>query len=527
MRRIEKISTITRLAVVVQRSQLSKIQEKPMLFGSIAVARTGRYRRNDILFTLYMRSNQEIMEFADQKREQYADKAFNKLCGGEQGRKQERKQEREQGRKQEREQGGKIDETMNFGIIKWWAEVFPVCEEHRKAKEKAKEGEYISWPFFYNTIGSLRSICNNGMKYLSMAVLSVNVEGETRSYLSILTLLGALAELIAVQNDNENKNFRKTLNRLSQIGTYPAFDCQLSGEEKVVAPTFTRPRFDHENDDRETGGGIVIGESGNCLDQYMGQWIKFAQSFKKINYSVEFYARVFSRLYDTLGNMDEEFTDKNFYAGTVLHRQIIALFYAVLVEEILEKGDQISTQGEGENIGGNDGFVLGHDNVTISDALFWRKIRFDSETSINHNIFPLFSLLFSCPMFCLFVDPTSKHHSGGPFLFDLMLKSWDVWIEKGSKLCEEEEGDKEGDKEGEENIKYKMAKAIDLDTKQAYGEGLPIKRRDALRVRCVFSKEKSVGFVNLWAPLHSVMIPGKWLRPISVSDLEAKRSSGR
>jgi hypothetical protein len=123
------------------------------------------------------------------------------------------------------------------------------------------------------------------------------------------------------------------------------------------------------------------------------------------------------------------------------------------------------------------------DNPVTSDAPFWDNLPFmpirpeEKVSDLNRKILdfanlPLFKLVFACPVIALFVDPTSKRpgsEDGEATLLELMQRSWLP---------------PDGVKEGPEK---------------------------ALEVVCSFPSG-TARFDNLWAPLHSLMVPNK--RPV-------------
>jgi hypothetical protein len=104
--------------------------------------------------------------------------------------------------------------------------------------------------------------------------------------------------------------------------------------------------------------------------------------------------------------MDEELGPKDIYAGLVFHRQIVAFFNAVLVEEMLARRVPVVTL----------------DNPTTSDLPFWSNFRSWQREREGIKSESLFDLMFSCPLFALFLQPTSSISGKNWNLWDVQLK---------------------------------------------------------------------------------------------------------
>ncbi|GEM_PF-5016815 len=484
LRQIEKSSTVTRRSVAVQRSRpsLQKDQQKEsqkdlqreLLRGSLTISRAKFTDASSVLQALYVSRGEKPSE------------RFPEECVGETNLKK-----------------------MNGGIVAWWQQVRQL---HKKAQDKREDKKTPYLRYVYNTVASLSIICQNGSKYLRMAVFSIARGANQKSYVSFFALMGAVTDLLGASSDVSR--FHDIANRLSQIRTYPAPSWDQSPlSTEGVAETGDDDDSAEEGEGENSDPAVPIadgaepaeaGMMGAPLDSYVLAWAREAQSFKGIRYSAAFYGRIFTRFYYALGNMDEEFTARDTYVGTVLHRQIIAFLHAVLVEEMLENG--------------RDRYIVGDrrtsklskvgprlDNAVLSDAPFWDNFPFNvssadggiDHTGLDFTSLPLFRLLFSCPIFALFVSPTSARVSGGKSedmnLLEMMAKSWDCWDleEQGASVAEAD------------SAKQDQAGKVRLTA-----------RLKSLEVDCFFSSEK-VTFPNLWAPLHSLMVPNK--RPLSTA----------
>lgn len=474
LRQKEKTSTITRRSVAVQRTRaLDKDAQRELLRGTLTISRVKFTDSDSALNLLYLGKN---------------DKKFPDDCIGETNLK-----------------------TMNSGIVAWWSKIYKL---HRKAYKKRRDDKTPYLRYVYNTVESLSDICQSRTEYLRMAVFSVARGGSQKSYVSFFALLGAVADLAASSSDDAI--FNQIANRLSQIRTYPAPDWD-SGPLTVPVKMENGEDAENVEEGEEDSANSGTPESANAeasdnhkkdeFDQYVLAWMKNSNKFNGILYPVAFYGRVFTRFYYALGNMDDEFTARDTYVGTVMHRQIIAFLHAVLVEEMLENGKNRYFVSDGRTSKA-DKVGPRLDNAVRSDAPFWDNFPFKTSlanngattidtTSFDFTGLPLFQLLFSCPIFALFVSPTSARVSGGKSadidLLQMMVKSWNYWEESAA-----------GDA---------AAKATGPDGCDNLEKRLEV-RRNALSVECVFSVGNAT-FPNLWAPLHSLMVPGK--RPLSTS----------
>lgn len=302
--------------------------------------------------------------------------------------------------------GETVGDVRSYGepiIHGWW----------RRAKahwrhESASAGQRQKWKgVVYNTFSDLFSGLEGKGRYLALAACIVpDRRGQDTTFLSIFNLMACVAEILNCHGRDETDAM---LRRLSQWRTYPtapwAAENSQQGEEEIEVDPEPRTSDTHVEPDP----GFV-----NAMEAWRTSALGLG-----MKYPASLYSRVTARLYYTLSRMDEELGQDQQYTGNVLHRQIVALFNAALVEERLVRGEPVRL-----------------DNATKHDQIFYENFTgymasgegVQDAHRIDFSALPFVHLLFSCPLFGFFLQPTVDVYKGNKeeewSLLDLHFEAW-------------------------------------------------------------------------------------------------------
>lgn len=309
--------------------------------------------------------------------------------------------------------------------------------------------------FAYNTLDSLsRKFKGSGDIIRLAASTSLEpLKGEKSSYLSIYALIGVLGELLSSEDDD----LHQTFSWLAQQRVYPTppwlVGASNTGSLEIV----------EDKDEEDSGDGIGEESEPSTPQNYfkftavMEHWIKTVKSKGDVlsNIPPYIYSRIMARLFFTLERMDTELSSKDLYTGNVLHRQIVAFMNAVLVEEMRTQENNFSR------------VILS--NPTTSDNNFINNYNSVYEKSNLLEATPLFQMMFSCPLFGMFMSPTVKFNSS----------DW-RWLEKQAVAWSE---------------------FCSRTNKEEFGEALRVTGK-------LHASVDEIVFENLWAPLNTVPLLG-------------------
>ncbi len=310
-------------------------------------------------------------------------------------------------------------------ILAWWQQ----AEPRRRKMKNVWKGHV------YNTFDGLGELFGGRSKLANLAACIVTRPRQQDTiFLSIFCLLGAIAELLElVSLEGEGfseRSLRLHFVRLTQLRSYPSPN--LPGSKQEAAPTRRVVVKDDESDDEsledETGDNSLASMDflDNMFVRYMRAWL--LKHFKEsVRLPPMAYGRMATRLFYTLERMDSAVGPQEEYLGALLHRQIVALFNSVLVEELTARRSSFD-----ESRGSREPTL---DNPTSDDTPFWRNFPFtgeqsdgDVEETIDMTNVPFFALLFSCPLWALFLSPYVTIIKGSRRerwdLLNLQIKSW-------------------------------------------------------------------------------------------------------
>ncbi|MBF0178473.1 MAG: hypothetical protein HQM03_00445 [Magnetococcales bacterium] len=258
---------------------------------------------------------------------------------------------------------------------------------------------------YFNRLGDLYNGISSWHRYAVYLPLTLtrNKNGNKIPIYSIFPMLAALGELIYYAKGDNNERFTllTTVKWLSSIiYTTPWFkmldsdDTSPTTTEELEPEDFEQP----EASDEESGDADFF----NAIEN----WIKAAP---KQGISMVVLARAWTRFTQTLDSQDNLFKIHHIYLGHLLHRQIIALLNAILIEESwsVERAEVFR-------------------NATLSDKIFYKNIRLVAQTPNASDSFdimqdktPFFHWVASCPVWGLYVENDPQPGS----LFQFILRA--------------------------------------------------------------------------------------------------------
>ena len=419
--RREKTATVSRRGIVLQRTTSIGLRSEPIYRGTIHVPSSPRARISAMAEYLYG---------LKEKLESPAVSTLKKIVVD------------------TLDKNDTLQKDIYLGS--WWKEV----------NSKLLDGETLPSliGFVYNTLDSLSRKFEGSGDIIRLAASTAlePTRGEKKSYLSVYALIGALGELLSA----ESNEMHQTFNWLAQQRVYPTPPWLLGAGNTAAS------ELDDDDDGDDSGDGTgeesepIPSKNNSKFIEAMDQWIKAVKNRPEFLSSIPpfIFSRIMARLFFTLERMDTELTRKDLYTGNVLHRQIIAFLNAVLVEENRAQNNSLS------------GITLS--NPTSSDEVFIRNYKrvLDGNDSLNNT--PLFHMMFSCPLFGIFMAPTTEFKKMEWHWLNKQAKAW-------SEFCS-----------GTNNPE-------------------PSAFTDALRVTGnLHSKLDDISFANLWAPLNTVPLLG-------------------
>jgi hypothetical protein len=188
---------------------------------------------------------------------------------------------------------------------------------------------------------------------------------------SIYTLLGTIGELIRKVELNDLEN---GLLELSQWRTYP-----MVSFEKGLSYLNSEEKYDEIRTTKNIDGN-------SKLIEWFQKWYSEFTTIEKM-YSPHLIGKISTRIFYTFNSIKND-KKSNLNLGIAMHRRIIALMNAILIEDVRENCDK----SQGLNI----------NNAVTSDTLFINNLRF-ANTKSNSD-FSFSRWLLSCPLFLLYLD---------------------------------------------------------------------------------------------------------------------------
>lgn len=333
-----------------------------------------------------------------------------------------------------------IDErSSQFGwrpILAWW--------------KKSRSGwRPNSWRgYVYNTLSSLTQKFERAqVTHLAACVMS-DARSQDRAHISIFPLIACLGEFLEISTETDDSErlaqVHKAFVRLCQLRSYPVPSFSLVSRAPYDSPyrqgrSRNAEELDEDDSNFDEGATLNIGKAIEELGldaflEHFDIWIKESSNIN-LKLPPHIYSRIITRLYYTLTRMDDELTSGVIYTGSMLHRQIVAFLHSILVEEMLASGVKRRVSQKKNDIPTTAEPIL--DNPTTSDTPFWQNFPFKdfgSEANYNGNAevdftgLPLFRLIFSCPLWALFLMPQTVVSRGnkaqGWKILDQQLRCW-------------------------------------------------------------------------------------------------------
>jgi len=253
--------------------------------------------------------------------------------------------------------------------------------------------------FEYNTISTIVDRMPDPAKSMlaSAPVMQVlRANGDRPTYMTVHGLVGLLGDLMALRNGEGMANVTvqsvlSVLRSAATIRTYqsPSWDISSPDRADKLVENLDYTEVDYQFDATRTKFPAAIID---WLDRIKGD------SGSPPPYVL---ARMWSRFFFTISNMDEHLGPRDRFAGWIMHRHIIAFLHSVLSEDFLSHGSDAGT---------DDQPLISPRNPTTRDQIFessYRRLIDDKDGVGDENKNRFFRLIFSCPLWGLYLDPIS------------------------------------------------------------------------------------------------------------------------
>ncbi|WP_417783838.1 ATPase, T2SS/T4P/T4SS family [Terasakiella pusilla] len=312
--------------------------------------------------------------------------------------------------------------------IKWHLENTPHLQSWSQVLTNPNSKVKGANGYYYNSIGNLQSRFGPTGALANLSTVrteSSNINrDEARTYMSVYILLGSITELLQRNNDDASEiGINKWLQWLVQERTVKIPELKTAPKEG---------KDTNHGDDETSEDEIDEQPYEDTATDYEGlayalmRWHASTQyKISHVSYPAHLMARISERLFHGLHAMSENMSHQDYYAGHLLHRQIVIFLNALLIEEAREKGRA-------------DDLRLVH--PTLSDEIFFRNMmgvdlwndRQDEKKgdgleedvlSLNLNgTFPLFESLLTCPLIGLFLAEKTNFSVGKQYKDFAFLK---------------------------------------------------------------------------------------------------------
>ena len=252
--------------------------------------------------------------------------------------------------------------------------------------------------------------------YLPLTILKYQTINQSETLYSIYKLFGAIGDLFRRFNDysvniiDEESALleilRKGLIELSQIRDYimPEFE---KGVPDIIL-----------GNDEEIEASIGFGSEDPSIDKLLYNWFK---SYPEKSISPHLLGKISTRLFFAIRNIEKKYNNQKL--GALMHAQIIALFNAILIEEVKENLPEITNFNINNTIFSDDIFIsnianiikilklkkeafnnVKVENITQEEKI--KKIKLEYEIDKIKNGLTFSKWMFSCPLFLIFINPS-------------------------------------------------------------------------------------------------------------------------
>ena len=276
-------------------------------------------------------------------------------------------------------------------------------------KKKRKDGvEEVTWRIddvLKDTSPIVRTVA-----YIPLTI-SENIRGQSVPIYSIYVLLASIGELI---RKIEHDDLSNGLLELSQVRSYPM-------------PSFVGMTIGDDSEMEMLGDDIAT-EEDQELQVLINQIKDWAAKYKekKISVSPHLLGKISTRFYYSLGNIEKSSAAGN-NLGQEMHRRIISLMNAILVEDVKENMRDLNDTRINLNL----------NNPSTSSNIFINNL--NATTKITHvkrsenkekgeeteeknelDLFPFSKWMLSCPLLLMFLNKTDKDQNNN--LYTALIK---------------------------------------------------------------------------------------------------------
>ena len=242
---------------------------------------------------------------------------------------------------------------------------------------------------WYNTIDSLQTrLTSETMRALvGLPTCRVQKNGERPTYVSVHGIIAAVAELIRRAANGNNDGIVRVLRDSVNIRACPVPPWM---SKNASAAAELEQQDDSESSSEEEEVGDI---SASVLTRTISAWVSDA---KKVAPPPPYVlARIWARFHVTLAAIDDVLPRRERFLGNILHRQIVAFFNALLVEEMIYLGV--------------DGINLR--NPVTSDRVFEYNLeRFKTIKGVQQPKF--FWAIYRCPLWSAYLKLTDGNTIG-------------------------------------------------------------------------------------------------------------------
>ena len=263
-----------------------------------------------------------------------------------------------------------------------------------------------------NTPETMNSYISSWQAMLSgVGIVGVSSDSNNYRFFSIFALLSVLGDVF----ESEEGSIQGVFAKYNNIHSFRIFDSSpvvtgvLRNNRPIVLPdeaaffvegVSKRP----ENDEK------------NCqmFFEAINAWRENCQSANgKICSPVVLSARIIERFFDALKSIDDALPYELVYVGDYIHRGLVTFFNAVLIEE-----SDASLSGYIKN-------NISYNNPITSDRVFinnFEKLFGKHENGYNKEQgYPLFCMIFSCPLWGLYIKPERNSEVGHKTVYDIYM----------------------------------------------------------------------------------------------------------
>lgn len=292
----------------------------------------------------------------------------------------------------------KVTEQDNPCLFEWWR----LCNEHSIGAE-AKQS------VLFNTLTQVTELFDEKASLTNLLATTIvePSQGQRSTVLSVYNLFASVAD-IASFSGNEEKIFQYLEQNILTQSTYvPQWVSESAGNSNdSIAIDDEELETDVDLQDDLLKDKIVNSELGD-FTKALAKWsLMVSRNWHKIDFSPATFERIYSRLEDSLTDLQSGVGWKKIekskfsYTGNIIHRQVISLLNAILVEEL--QASPNTKLKKLSNAKTSDRTLV----ENINRIYEWRSDDLLSKSPL------IFELVLSCPLIGLFLAPRPTYKSG-------------------------------------------------------------------------------------------------------------------